>query len=136
MTLFNLFFRLHQKIRFIIIGGCNSVNGLAIFSLFYYSLQDAFHYLAILFLSGIISIFIAFLMLRFFVFRSKGPFFVEMFRSYLTYLMILCLNAVILFLFVDIMHMQVILSQIITILILAVISYISHKYFSFRQKNE
>lgn len=127
-----LFFRIPEKIRFLLIGGANTVIGFFVFSALYMLFQEHIHYLLILILSNFIAVIFAFLMLKFLVFQTKKNYLKEFVRCYITYLGMLILNMILLYLCSDILIMPVIFSQFLITLLLVVISYLSHKHFSFK----
>jgi putative flippase GtrA len=133
LLLFNYFLKLSQEVRFILIGGFNTLNSLALFIVIYELFKQDLHYLLILVISGLISIFISYIMLRFFVFQSKGKFFKELLKCYLTYLGIIAFNAVLLYALVDLLYLSVLPSQLLANILVAFVSYFSHKHYSFRK---
>lgn len=128
-----IFFSIPEKMRFILVGGFNTLFGFTLFFCLYSLLKDKFHYITIFLSSGSIAMLIASLNLKFFVFRSKGSFLKEISRCYITYSLILLANSILLYLIVELLSQEVIISQIIVTLILIVLSYIGHKYYSFRK---
>ena len=127
-----IFFSLPEKIRFILVGCFNTFFGFAVFALLYLLADAYIHYLIILVLSNFISVAVAFLMLKFFVFQTQGNYLNEFMRCYVTYLIMLILNALLLYLMVDTLAQGVVLSQFIITALIVVLSYLGHKYFSFQ----
>lgn len=130
--LLSIFFRLPEKVRFILVGGFNTVFGLSFFTLLYFFLYKNTHYLIILTISNLVSIVVAFLMLKFFVFKTKHNYFRELLRCFITYLVIFFLNSGLLYLLVDLLSQNIIASQFFIAVIMVLFSYFGHKYFSFK----
>lgn len=133
--LFKYFFGLSEKIRYLLIGGINTAFGFTVFSILYLIFYDKIHYIIVLVLTNFIAVCFSYIMLKVFVFQTKGNYLREFLRCYFVYLMILLLNSILLFLFVDIFHLNVIFSQFVITILLIVGSYISHKFFSFKVSN-
>lgn len=127
-----LFFSLPQKIRFFFAGGLNTAFGFAFFAFLYLLLEAHVHYLIVLILSNFVAVVFAFLSLKFLVFLTKGNYLKEFVRCYLSYLTILAANAVLLFICVDVLALSVIGSQLFVTVVLVALSYVLHKYFSFK----
>jgi putative flippase GtrA len=126
------FFTLSEKIRFLFAGGVNTLFGFGTFAILYLLLGEFFHYLVILIISNFIAVVFSFLTLKFLVFQTKRNFLQEFIKCYTTYLVILFLNSVLLYFAVDIAKQPIILSQLFITISLVIISYIAHKYFTFK----
>lgn len=129
--LLKIFFQFPEKIRFILVGGFNTVFGFAMFTLLHILLSSILHYLITLIISNFIATLVAFLMLKFFVFQTQGNYLKEFIRCYITYLTILILNALLLYVSVDYLNYPIVLTQFCITIVLVIISYLGHKYFSF-----
>ena len=133
---FEVWFRLDRRIRFILVGGYNSVFGYVVFALLELLLRDRLHYLVSLCLAYFISIFNSFFSFRIFVFCSKGKFLHEYIKVSIVYLGYLLLNMTLLYFFKSIIGVNIFIAQIICILILSVLSYFIHKNFSFKNEEK
>lgn len=127
-----LWFSLDQRVRFILVGGYNTVLAYAIFCMLEIFLQEDLYYLWVLCIAHFISVFNSFVNLRFFVFRSQGLFVHEYIKTNLVYLAYLALNSLLLYILKDIVHIEIFRSQIICVIILNVLFYFVHKNFSFK----
>jgi len=128
----NLWFKLDRRIRFILVGGYNTVFSFALFCALQYYVGEHLRPVLVLLITHIISIFNSFLSLRIFVFASKN----NLLREYLKVNVVYCgyfiINAFLLFIFNDLLHFNVFLAQFLSVLILTIGAYFSHKHFSFK----
>jgi putative flippase GtrA len=130
--LFNIFFRLSQEIRFILVGGWNTLFSLALFIFLYTYLQDYLHYMIIAVICHILSVIQSFVTLKYFVFRTKGNLLQEYIRINITYLGVLVCSLLLLYVFCDIYNLDPRLATFINAIIIASLSYLLHKFFTFR----
>ena len=134
-----------QTFRYAVCGGGNTVLGLLIYFISYqYILKQenldlgffAFKpHIAALFISFCINFVVGFLLMKFVVFvdsNLKGR--IQLLRYFLSFAFNLVLNYGLLKLFVEVLHMNALLSQLITTCIVVTISYLSQKHFSFKVK--
>lgn len=134
-----------QTFRYAVCGGGNTVLGLLIYFISYqYVLKKenldlgffAFKpHIAALFISFCINFVVGFILMKFVVFvdsNLKGR--IQLFRYFVAFAVNLVLNYLLLKLFVEILYMNVLLSQFITTCIVVAISYLSQKHFSFKVK--
>ena len=132
-----------RTFRYAVCGGSNTVLGLMVYFISYqYILKKenlnlgffAFKpHIAALFISFCISFVVGFLLMKFVVFvdsNLKGR--IQLFRYFLAFSFNLVLNYGLLKLFVEVLHMPVLVSQFITTCIVVSISYLSQKHFSFK----
>ncbi len=126
--------RHEQKIRYLIIGGWNTVFGYGIFAALYFWFASSIHYLAILSISYVLSITNAYIGYKLFVFRTKGNILREYFRFYLVYGVSFIFNLTMLPLFVETFSLNMYVAQAIVTVITILGSYVLHKKFSFKGK--
>lgn len=122
-----------REVRFLVVGGGNTVLGLALFAGFHALVP---HYLAALVLTYAIGIVIAFLTQRLFVFGNAAPAFPAFLRFTAVQLTALALNAAVLTALVEWLDTPVVLAQAIAVVVVAVASYFAHLLFSFRHHQE
>ena len=123
-----------REIRFLVIGGTNTVLGLGLFAAFHELLGDDVPYLVLLLPTYAISIPIAFALQRSFVFDAEGGnWLVDLARYTFVQLSSIGLNALLLIAFVEWLDLPVLLAQTITIAVIVVVTYFSHLTFSFRR---
>jgi len=126
-----------QRIRFLIVGGLNTVIGYSLFALFQVTFGrylGEFGYLVSLILSYAIAMGVAFVLHRKFVFQVQGNLWVDLGRFVLTNLVGFGLNAAILPLMVVTTGWDPLIAQALTAFLVAIASYLLHKHFSFRRK--
>ncbi len=136
-----------QTFRYAVCGGTNTVIGLAIYFISYqYILKKenlelgffAFKpHIAALFISFCFNFVIGFILMKFVVFidsNLKGR--IQLFRYFVAFATNLAINYGLLKLFVEVFYMNALLSQFITTVIVATISYLSQKHFSFKVKQQ
>ncbi len=134
-----------QTFRYAVCGAITTVLGLTAYFIGYEFLfaRENFDFgffvfkphIAALFLSFIVSLSVGFSFSKYIVFAGsamRGR--VQLFRYFLTAVLNLVLNFVLLKLFVEIFLWNVFVSQVLTTFVIIVISYLSQKHFSFRAK--
>lgn len=135
MINYDLFTRIdNQFTRFLIAGVLNTLSGMCVFGVLHYSLGEHFHYMAILVLANFLSVIIAYLNLKFFVFKTIGNYTKEFIRCYLSYLKLLFLNMFLLWGLVDLLKLDVLASQFLILIFLSTFSFFIHKLFTFKRR--
>ena len=124
-----------EKLRYLTVGGVNTVVGYAIGVAAYQILVGSLHILVIGILANIVAITFSFLTYKLLVFRSEGHWFQEYLKAYLVYGSVALLGIFLLWLFVNQIELSIWIAQgLVTILTVAV-SYVGHKRFTFGRKN-
>lgn len=123
-----------QKIRYLAVGGINTLVGYSIGVGAYALLASNLHIVLIGVLSNVFSISFSFLTYKLFVFRTRGNWFVEYMRAYLVYGGMAVVGIMLLWLFVEYMRLKIWLAQGLIIFFTVALSYIGHKTFTFRQE--
>ena len=122
-----------QKFCFLLVGFANTVFGYLLFAVLLLAAGEE-HYV----LTGVVSHFIAttssFALYRTYVFGPRGRVLLDYLRFQLTYTLILALNLASLIALVDLLDWPVLVAQAVCLCLVAVSSYLGHKYFSFRRK--
>ncbi len=124
-----------QVIKYLAVGGINTVVGLGVFAGLYLWLGETLHYLVIAVVANIIAISNAFLLYRYVVFESRGNFVAEYFRTYLVYGVSALLGLLLLGLQVEVLGLHPILAQVVVIVVTVLFSYFGHSRFTFAQPN-
>lgn len=124
-----------QKVRFLAVGGFNTVLGFATFSaLTLWVLDDVrFGYLLSLVLSYACGISVAFVLYRRFVFVVHGHVLRDLARFVTVYAVTVSVNAVVLPLLVEVAGVAPVLAQAVVVLITTLMSFVGHRSFSFRR---
>ncbi len=125
-----IWFKTPEKIRYILVGGFNTVFAYLVFVGLYYLLD--FYNLA-LFIQYIITINVSFLTMRYYVFRSSGNFKREYVKAWTVYLGMLLFNFIAINLMVKGLKINPEISQAVYIVVSTILIYILHKHFSFKK---
>ncbi len=128
------FFRLPEKIRFLIIGGLNTGMSYVLFVALLYLLSDT-HYQKALALAWILSSFISFTMQKIFVFQSKGAWLTEYVRCLATWAIAYAINAGVLELSVRYAELPPYVAQFFALAFTTILTYFLFKYFAFKPKD-
>jgi len=128
-----------QRVAFAMVGGVNTLLGIAWFALFQTLLGSRlgpYGYMVSLVCGYSTSILCAFFLHRYLVFRVRGHFWLDLGRFTLVNCAGLGANAVLLPAVVETTHWHPIIAQAVVAIGVAVISYAGHKYFSFRRADK
>ncbi|MGD9971110.1 MAG: GtrA family protein [Sulfuricurvum sp.] len=124
--------RHEQKVRYLLIGGWNTLFGYGVFAGLYFWLKDSTHYIAILSLSYILSITNAYIGYKLFVFKTRGNILREYFRFYMVYGASFLFNLVSLPVLIETLNFNMYIAQALITLLTIIGSYVLHKKFSFK----
>lgn len=125
-------FKLNQKIRFLLVGGFNTVLAYSLFALLF--AVAGLPYLWALVLQNIITINISIFTMRYYVFESRGNFLKEYCKSWGVYLWMFLFNSIALTFLVEVCHIYELWAQAIYLTVATIMTYLLHKYFSFYKK--
>ena len=120
-----------QSIRYLTTGLWNTLFGILVYTALIKIFGEN-RYLLLAVLSNIISITNAYICYKIFVFKTKGNIIKEYLKCYIVYGLSMLIGIFLLYIFVDFMKIQPVTGNIISVLIVTIISLIGHKYFSFR----
>jgi putative flippase GtrA len=135
--LLEIWFSFKQPIRFILVGGYNTILGYIIFATLNYTLEQYLFAWLILLLSYIIGIANNFVLFKIFVFNTSGNWLKECIKTYYSYIFVYILNALLLYAGTDFFLLSAYVSQAICIVILPIITYFIMKHFTFKpQENQ
>ncbi len=125
-----------QRLRFLLVGGWNTLFGLAMFSTLYLLLAERLHYLGILAISHVLSVCNNWVMYRRLVFGSRSDRLAEYLRFNASSLLVLAFNFVGLWLLVDVAALHPIVGQILLLAATVSFSYAIHAGYSFRHRRD
>jgi len=142
-----------EKFRFLVVGMWNTLFSYVLFAGMLWLLRPVLqplssseytlvawvgehYYLVVQWLSWIIAVPQSTLALKYLAFRSKGHWLSEIGRSFFVYLPLQAFSSVMLWLFSGVLGIPPLLGQLFTIGISAVLSYLGHKNFTFKQPAE
>jgi putative flippase GtrA len=121
-----------EQIHYLAVGAWNTVFGYLNFVVLYYLLQAKLPVAVILVLSYALSVANAYVCYRYIVFRSRGVVWKELPRFSGVYLIALAANLVVLPLALRTLPLSAYVVQALFTVAVVVLSYLGHKYFSFR----
>ncbi len=124
--------RRREQILYLVVGAWNTLFGYAEWALMEFLLHDYLHYLAILVLSWPLAVVNAYVCYRHFVFRSEDKVRRELPRFLLVYLGTLVAALVALPFLVHTLPFNIYVIQAGYTVVVVVLSYLSHKFFSFK----
>ncbi|MCL2525725.1 MAG: GtrA family protein [Coriobacteriia bacterium] len=151
-----------EKFRFLLAGGFNTAAGYSLFALgllvltpvltplaafapagggatFVSHLATVLNwigehpYLVIQWIMWALSVPIGAFTLKYFAFRAQGPFVKQALRSYVVYLPAQMVASACLFFFATLLGFPVLVAQLFSVAIATIISFLGHKYFTFKQ---
>ncbi len=136
LVIYHFWMKQPEKIRFVLVGGYNAVVCYLLYAFFIWWQGESFNQMALL-LSYIISTVNSFLSQKFFVFGTFGrlrDYWNEYVKCCCTWATTYVINAALLFLFLDVMHINAYVGQIIAMILVAIMSYVCLKHFAFKGK--
>lgn len=122
----------HQKARFLVVGGCNTISGYLVSTVLYYLLHAVMALVGIVAITTIVNVTVSFLTNKLFVFRSQGSFLPEYLRFYFVSMGPIALNFVLLPVGIDMLGMNPYLAIAAVTGLTVAISYFGHRHISFR----
>lgn len=145
----DIWFGFNQKIRFLLVGGFNTLMSFLIYYAFLY-ITSGKEQLSLL-LMNLINVNISIITMRYYVFQSHGNFYKEYIKAFSSYAVLYFVNMGLLAFFVSVIRVKELLpaesllqeipnlnkavAQLCCICIITVITFFVHKYFSFRKTN-
>jgi putative flippase GtrA len=120
-----------QEFRYLLVGAANTAVGYGLFSICLLLL--AFPYPIALVVSHIVSVSVAFVLYRTFVFDSEGNAWLDFFRCHMVYLGQLAVSAVLLAALVELAGLHPMVALLFTLVTTVIVSFFGHKYVSFRR---
>jgi len=120
----------YQPIRFLFVGGLNTLVGYGIYALLVYL---GVNYLVSNTISTVIGVIHSYLWNRFFTFKSKNKALKEITKFISVYIVSYLIGMFTLFIFKDKLNISPYIAGLINLVITTLISYFGHKYISFRE---
>ena len=134
-ALYDRWCSIDDKIRFMIIGFINAVNSYIIFAIALFLIGKE-HYQLCVTLQWTVSSVFSYLTQKFFVFCTRGNYIKEYLKCCTTWFVSYLLNVVVLELLVRFAIKNVYVSQMLSIMIVSIATYILFKYFAFRVRGD
>lgn len=123
-----------QFLRYVLVGGWNTVFGMVIYAALYHWLGGRVHYLVLMIPANVLAITNAYVCYKLFVFRTQGDILREYFRCYIVYGGTMVAGAAVLWVLVEWFGMSPVAANCACTLVTTVVSYLAHRNFSFKQK--
>ena len=123
-----------ERLRFLIVGGVNTVFGYAFSLTFYYQVEGALPTPLILVINTLVSITFSFVLYKVFVFRTKGNWLTEYLRSYVVYGASSFVGIIITWILVDFFDFEFWIVQSALLVFVVMTSYFGHRNFTFKVK--
>lgn len=134
LMLFHFWMRFPEKIRFLLVGGYNTVISYALYALFLWISQNDNPQLS-LFFSFLVSSLNSYLTQKFYVFNTRGNYCKEYLKCLGTWAIGYVLNALLLLFLTDYLEINPYGAQLFAAVLITINSYILLKYFAFKDKN-
>jgi len=126
------FEKIPEKIRFLLVGGFNTVFAYAFYAFLF--AVCGLPYLFSLLIQWFVTVNLSILTMRYYVFQSKGDVFAEFMKAWSVYIFLFFANVIGLSFLIEICKINPLLAQGIYLTFSTILTYILHKYFSFRKK--
>ena len=120
-----------QEIRFIFVGGLNTLIGYGLYALFVYI---GINYLVSNTIATIIGVIHSFIWNKYFTFKSNKKIKDEIFKFISVYLISYTIGMITLYIFKDVCNISPYIAGLINLVITTLISFFGHKYISFNSK--
>jgi putative flippase GtrA len=120
-----------RKLRFLVVGGWNTLFGYLSFYALYLLAADRLHYLIIAILAHFVAVTQSYVMQRRMVFRSDAPVAGEFLRFNASHVGTLLFGLLAMYLLVEAAGLSPLLAQAIVILTSVILSYVLHSHLSF-----
>lgn len=121
-----------EKLRFLVVGGWNTLFGYGMLWILDGLLHDHVHYTLILTLNWVIGVTQNLFTFKLLVFRTRGDWLKEYLRSYVVYAGAFMLNLAIVAAIMELWHPRLVIAQLPALAVVTVVSYVGHKYFTYR----
>ena len=122
----------HQKFRYLAVGAWNTVFAYLAFGAIYLLLHARLHYLLISVLAHSLAVTNAFICQRWLVFRSQTYWLSAFLRFCMVQLLALGWSLLSIAVMVEVLHLNPLLSQLVTMTVVVIVSYVLNRNFSFR----
>jgi putative flippase GtrA len=122
-----------RGLRYLLVGGWNTVFGYGVFAALQLTLGDDINYVFLLAAAHVVGTVNAFLGYRYLVFQVRGTLVADFLRFSMVYAGAFAVNLAALPLLVEAFGLPVLLAQAIVVLATVVASFFAHRNFSFRR---
>lgn len=141
----NFWFKFPQKLRYLLVGGFNTVFAYSILAILIWTyekinisnnlnLNEEIIANLALFTQYVLCVNLSFITMKYYVFQSKGKWKAEFVKAWSVYIFLYLINAPIMTFLMVTMNLHALVAQAIYLIFSTIITYILHKYYSFRKK--
>lgn len=123
-----------ESVRFLVVGGFNTLFGLLLFYALDYLIGPQLGYLMVLVMAYVVVLLTSFTLYKTLVFRSSGHMVHEFFKFSTVYVVPFLANFIALPILVSIVGLDPSVAQTIIVIFSTAVSYIGHRYFSFSNR--
>lgn len=135
-TLLDIYRRHGEKLRFLVVGAWNTLLGLAVLWVLDHTVpydpQSILQKELVLLAAWAISVTQNFFTFKLLVFRTRGNWGREYLKTYLTYIATFAVQSVLTITISEVFNLSVFWANLPTTVVIMVLSYLGHKYFTFR----
>jgi putative flippase GtrA len=128
----NYVWRDHRKLRYLAVGTWNTAFAYVAFGAMYLLLHERLHYLLISVLSHFLAVINAFICQRWLVFQSRTFWLTAFLRFSMVQLLALGWGLAGLAFMVEILRLNPLVSQLLTMMVAVIVSYALHRDYSFK----
>ena len=129
-----IWFMIPQKLRFLLVGGFNTVFSYLLFVFLVAVLQ--LPYQVALIINYVIAVNVSIFTMRYYVFRSFGNLMKEYTKAWGVYITVMLLNYVAMYIMVDVSEMNELIAQAVYTFFITFFIYFMHKYVSFAKPKD
>jgi putative flippase GtrA len=122
----------HRQLRYLAVGAWNTLFAYLMFGLLYFIFHSRVHYLLISVCAHFLAVINAFICQRWLVFKSHSAWLRPFLRFNLVQLLVLIWGLAALAFMVEVLHLNPLLGQLITMAVAVVGGYVLHRGYSFR----
>jgi len=124
-----------EKTRYLLVGGWNTFFGYSLGVILFTALTEKLHTAVIALIANCLGIAMSFTTYKLFVFKTHGNWFTEFMRACIVYGNMALTSIGLIWIFVDILKLNIWIAQAFTLVLTISISYFGHKKFTFVQKS-
>lgn len=133
LKVFHFWMRFNQKIRFLLVGGYNTVFSYVLYALFLYCFETQVQ--LSLFLSYALTSVHNYLTQKFFVFNTRGSYVKEYLKCVVVWALSYALNAALLGALTHVFEINPYAAQVLAQIVVIMFNYVFLKYFAFQSIN-
>lgn len=123
-----------RPLRFLIVGGFNTLFGIGLYAALYALTRPwHLHYLWVAVIGNLIAVTVAYVLYKIFVFRTRGGWLREYAKFWASYAVIIGAQFAGLALCVSVLHIQPVIANVVVVAVSVALSWLLHNYITFRR---